>query len=81
MSYIGTVNKLSRKKNLGRSVIKKGKGVAIKTSKQKLITINQFDKCSFIFQQARPIECAQHNSFNSSIMSSQIVHGCRSSCK
>ena len=49
-------------------------GKVIITLKKKLITIDQFNKCSFIFQQTRPIECAQHNSFESSIMSLQVVY-------
>ena len=33
----------------------------IKTSKKKLLTIDQFNKCSFYFEQGRPIECVQDN--------------------
>ena len=46
----------------------------IKTSKQKLLTINQFNKYSFHFQEALPNECMQHNSFESSLMSSLVVY-------
>ena len=46
----------------------------IKTSKQKPLTIEEFNKCSFYFEQGRPTECVQHNSFESSIMSSQVVY-------
>ena len=45
----------------------------ITTSKQKLLTEKQFNKCSFVFEHSRPIECAQDNSFESSIMSMQVV--------
>ena len=39
----------------------------IKASKQKLLTVDQFNKCSFYFEQARSIECVQRNSFKNSI--------------
>ena len=48
--------------------------VAIKTLMQKLLTIDKFNKRSFVFQQSRPIECVQHNSFEISMMSSQVVY-------
>ena len=43
--------------------------------KQKLLTIVKCNKCSFIFQQSRPIEFLQHNSFkiDSSTMFSKVV--------
>ena len=54
---------------------KSQRGLVIETSpKKKLLMIDQFKKCSFDFEQARPIECSQHNSFESSIMSSQVVY-------
>ena len=46
----------------------------IKTSKQKVLTIDQFNKCSLYFEQGRTIEYVQHNKFNSFLMSSQFVY-------
>ena len=74
MSFMENVNELSGKETLGRSVIIKPKGRMIKTSKQKRLTIDQFNKCSFNFEQARPIECAEHDSFESAIMPLQVKY-------
>ena len=46
----------------------------MKASRQKLLTIDQFNKCSFYFEQIRSIECVQPNGFKTSIMSSQVVY-------
>ena len=72
--YTETVNRLGWRKTLGHSIMKSQWGLAIKTLMQKLLTIDKFNKCSFIFQQSRPIECVRHNSFEISMMSSQVVY-------
>ena len=73
MSFIETVNKLSLKENFGAFHHKKPTGgQVINTLKQNLLTIDQFNKWSFNFEQTRPVECAQHRRFESSIMSLQI---------
>ena len=46
----------------------------VEASKQKLLTIYQFNECSLYFERSRSIECERHNSFESSIMSSQVVY-------
>ena len=46
----------------------------IEALKQMLLTIYQFNECSFYFEQTRSIECVQNNGFESSIMSSQAVY-------
>ena len=75
MSFIGTVNKLSRKESFGTFCHKKSKRErVIKASKQKLLTIYQSNECSFYFEQARSIECEQLYSFETSIMFSQVVY-------
>ena len=63
MSCIETVSKLSLKKNFRTFHHEKAKRVGDQDfeAKQKLLTIDQINKCSFIFQHSRPIECAQHN--------------------
>ena len=64
-----TVNKLSPKENFGTFCHKRAKGAGDEGSKQKLLTIDQFNKCSFCFEQIRSIECVKRNGFKTSIMS------------
>ena len=61
-----TVNELSWKEFFRNWLV-------IKAFKQKLLTINQFNKWSFYFEEGRLIECLQHNSFESSVMPSHCV--------
>ena len=75
MPFIGTVNKLFRKDSFRTFCPKKGQREwMIEASKRKLLTIYQFNECSFYFEHGRPFECEQQNSFESSIMSSQVVY-------
>ena len=75
MSYIETASKLSRKENFGTFCHKKSQaGRVIKASKRKLLTVDQFNKCSFYFEHARPIEGVQHNDFESSVIFAQVVY-------
>ena len=62
-----TVNKLSRKETFRNWLV-------IKAFKQKLLTVDQFNKCSFYFEEGGLIECVQHYIFESSVKSSQVVY-------
>ena len=75
ISCIGTVNKFSQKDNFRTFCLKKRQRERmIEALKQMLLTIYQFNECSFYFEQTRSIECVQNNGFESSIMSSQAVY-------
>ena len=70
-SCIRTVNKLFRKDNFRTFCPENSQRERmIEASKQKILTIYQFNECYFYFEHAGPFECEQHNSFESFIMSS-----------